>query len=409
MIIYLLKIILASGLFLAIYYLLLERNINHQYKRFYLLVSVLVSLAVPFMQLPTIATTNVVYTFQSVVETIQSVTTMQSANSVANKTGLGLNFLWLGYILVSMILLGRFTLQLRKIFVAKKAAKKIETEFGLLYLLPYNVNPHSFYKYIFLSENDYNQGRISQEILVHEQYHISQNHTLDIIFVELLTVLFWVNPFLYLYKKAIKLNHEFLADKKVTRLGEPISYMQEILSFTQNEKSLSLTSNINFHNTKKRFIMITRKTNRNKVRLAMVLSVALFASSIYAFTATAQVTPKDVSAVNTIFPAVGQGASPEDLKEYDQILAGMMTETVMKNGKVSHGINMSKGDVNRLAEIFSKMNEAQQNERIEKTGVTVRPNQPPAQKAPTALEINDWKMLKNMASGLMVKELVAVD
>src|SRR5690606_39609713 len=65
--------------------------------------------------------------------------------------------------------------------------------------------------------NEYENNQIDQELFVHEKAHITQKHSLDILFIEALQILFWFNPLIYLYKKAMKLNHEFLADQKVDR------------------------------------------------------------------------------------------------------------------------------------------------------------------------------------------------
>jgi hypothetical protein len=86
--------------------------------------------------------------------------------------------------------------------------------------------PHTFLNHIFVNFDDYNQRTIEDELYTHELVHVTQKHTLDILFIELLITIFWFNPLLYLYKKAIQLNHEFLADQKVVESYNNVPFYQ---------------------------------------------------------------------------------------------------------------------------------------------------------------------------------------
>ena len=84
-------------------------------------------------------------------------------------------------------------------------------------LLDYPVDPFSFLRIIFLNKQDYIENRIAVNVLRHEFEHVRQTHSYDIIFFEILQIVFWFNPMLFIYKWAARINHEYLADEAVIR------------------------------------------------------------------------------------------------------------------------------------------------------------------------------------------------
>lgn len=391
MIPYLIKSIMLSGFFYLLYYVLLSNNVNHGFKRFYLLFALIGSLVIPFVHIPIVANQNGIHPLHVILQPLQ----VQNDNVPYNTYPIERTNLWqmlafISYGIVSLFLLINFTLQLRKIISAKENSKKIKTDSGIIFLHKGKVNPHSFFRYIFVSENDYYKGRLSPEILQHEQLHATQLHSLDILFLEILNCFFWFNPFLYLYKKAIRLNHEYLADRKVVAGTEMHKYMQQILNYTRVENSLSLVSDIHFINTKKRFTMMTKKTNRLQMFLATACSILFMGTGFYFSAATAQI-PSNSNNHQNVIVASGTGATLTELKEYDEMLASMSSTKISNSGKQVSVLDMAKGNVDRLAEIFYKMNETQRSQRVKETGVIITPNKRPKRKSPSEIQLSQWK------------------
>jgi len=127
---------------------------------------------------------------------------------------------------------------------------------------------------IYINQNDFENRQIEQELFTHEIAHVKQKHTLDVIFIEILKTLFWFNPIFIFYKKAIQLNHEFLADETVLSAHSNVNFYQELLL---NKISVSqpiyLTSNLNFLSTKKRLIMMTKITSKSRALIMKSLAV----------------------------------------------------------------------------------------------------------------------------------------
>lgn len=151
-------------------------------------------------------------------------------------------------------------------------------------LLQEEVLPHSFLNYIFLNENAYREGHISEEILNHELAHIQQKHSLDVLFVELVKVIFWFNPLIYFYKKAIQLNHEYLADQQVIKTGTDAGdYKDVLLQFMGNKGSQGLASTINFSLSKKRLVMMLKESSAWVVRTKLTVLVPVLAGYLFLY------------------------------------------------------------------------------------------------------------------------------
>jgi hypothetical protein len=86
----------------------------------------------------------------------------------------------------------------------------------------------SFFNVVFINPKFHKQENLP-EILAHEKVHIRENHWFDLLFIELLTVIFWFNPFIWFFERSIKQNHEYLADKGVLAQGHPVGRYQALL------------------------------------------------------------------------------------------------------------------------------------------------------------------------------------
>jgi len=144
--------------------------------------------------------------------------------------------------------------------------------------------PHSFFHFIFLNKDEYDQQKISDQILAHEITHVRQLHSLDVLVIEFLKRLFWFNPIFRLYKEAIQLNHEYLADESVIQASGDIVSYQQLLVQVAGLKTIKLASNLNFHLTKKRLVMMSRKVSKTTilVKEALLIPSALIILLLFA-------------------------------------------------------------------------------------------------------------------------------
>lgn len=322
MIAYLLKSTACLLVFLVLYKLVLEREKMHKFNRFYLLTILVLSFGIPLI------------TFTSVVEIESTITLSNNINPIlpANFEGiieeptnrgamiLGL-FYGLGFFFFSSI----FIKNCVQLYLKVSTNERQKTKTSVQVLLQKNVIPHTFLKYIFLEKKALENNEIPTEVLLHEEAHVAQKHSLDVLFIELLQIMFWFNPLIYLVKYSIKLNHEFLADDAVLQNETNHSaYAKILLSFSQpnNSKSISLdngmSSSINYSkkysSIKKRFKIMKTKTSNSKKWVLTLLLLPVTALLIYGFS-NKTVIEKEVALNNTILKEQIQKLAPVSIQE----------------------------------------------------------------------------------------------
>jgi uncharacterized membrane-anchored protein len=273
MITYLLKSGLLLAVFYAVYKLLLENERMFRFNRAYLLGSLIFSFIIPLQ----------LFTFKPLFESGLNAIQLEGIEIRTSRAPINENYLLeyifdilkRVYVIVAIVLGFRLILNVLSFFkkISNKETRSVD---GVKVILTDEaVLPHSFWNAIFVNKTEFEMGKIPSELLIHEKAHLEQRHTLDIFFVAVLQTVFWFNPFLSLFRKAIKLNHEFLADEAVNKqFGEVRSYQNLLLEFASNQQTVALASNINYLITKKRLLMMTKE----KSPLAMILKVSSVAA-----------------------------------------------------------------------------------------------------------------------------------
>lgn len=387
MIAYLLKTIICSALLLVIYFLFLEKEKMHRFIRFYLLASIIISFTAPLITVTTsIPSSNILIEQQNpiisyiesskqylttvepnpefianVEPTTENATITKAENVKQTNTARSVfpNILIVLYVSVSLFLLLRFAISLIKI--TRKISRNSSVTYNKAQLILTNEKliPHSFFRYIFIDKNDYQNNEIETEILNHELVHITQRHSLDIIFVELLLIVAWINPFLLLYKMAIKLNHEFLADQGVvSKTTDAKKYQLLLLNKANLVSNLPLTSPFNYLITKKRLIMITKKTTLRVAILKQMATIPLMLIALLAFSTkvTAQKAKIDEPKSEQV-KQITTGVSQELMNEFKAITDKYRNSD---NWKHKNADNISDVDLIKLFDIYSAMSKEQQ-------------------------------------------------
>lgn len=276
MITYLLKSGILLFVFYTVYRLWLENEKMLHFNRIYLLASLIFSLLLPLQLI------SLKYSSSSKIipiELDEIVIQKTSQNLITLVEHLNLNkVLIVIYLIMVSVLTIRFLLNLFSLY-----NKTIRSEVQLIngekiILINEPVLPHSFLNVIFINKEEFENDKIASELIAHEKAHLDQNHTLDILFIEVIQIVFWFNPFVLLYKKAIKLNHEFLADEAVNNQFDEVSkYQFLLLDIASNKENVPLASNINYLITKKRLIMMTKKESSTRMVLK-VFSIGIISS-----------------------------------------------------------------------------------------------------------------------------------
>jgi hypothetical protein len=276
MIEFFIKSTLCLAILLAVYTLFLEKEKMHLFNRFFLLFSLVFSLLLPFISIEIYSQAPTVFNGVILPEMLINV----------NKKGQSIPYLtlicWCVYLITTLFLLTRFIRNLIEIYFKIKDNQIEVFHNSKLVLLDEKLIPHSFLNYIFINKVDYKNQKIEAELLIHELTHVRQKHSIDIIIIEILKTVFWFNPIFIFYKKAIQLNHEFLADEKVVKSYNNVPLYQRLLIEKASEnKPIYLASNLNYLATKKRLIMMTKKTPMATELFKKIALIPLFAGIIF--------------------------------------------------------------------------------------------------------------------------------
>ncbi|WP_239106989.1 M56 family metallopeptidase [Flavobacterium macrobrachii] len=282
------------SIFLAVYHLLLEKEKMHNFNRFYLLGSIVISLLIPFLNFEIIKEIPVEVSETVMVEGIIS----SQAVFVEEEPSILPLIICSLYGLITFGLFIRFGKNILELISKTKSNPTVKYQNANLILLEEKVLPHTFWNSIFINFDDYNRRNIEDELYTHELVHVNQKHTLDILFIETLKTIFWFNPLFYFYKKAIQLNHEFLADEEVVKSCDNVPFYQTLLLQKTSINHVFLTSNLNYLVTKKRLIMMTRNTSKSLALLKKIAILPILATMIYFFCVEIVAQEKKVSNEN---------------------------------------------------------------------------------------------------------------
>ena len=330
---YLLQVIAASGLLYAYYHFALRNKKFHRYNRFYLLMTIVISSLIPFLNIP-------VYFSQEEANSSVVLQTLQviSSPSLSGETptispGIQVesiraswftaeNVIYLFYLLILSFFLLRVFISLRKI---KSIIKRNPVE-QLDKIKFVNTDepgtPFSFFRWLFWNRKIELHSEKGEQIFRHELFHIQQKHSWDMFLMEIVSTVFWINPLFHLIKKELKAIHEFLADEFAIKENRSWQYAELLLMQVLNTNNQLVIPF--FHNQiKRRIAMITtsQKPSYRYLRKIMVLPVAATIIFLFAFNyKNRQNDPREFEkAINSITVVIdaGHGGTDSGVKSPD--------------------------------------------------------------------------------------------
>ncbi|WP_185282688.1 M56 family metallopeptidase [Hymenobacter sp. NBH84] len=279
-------------LLFVFYKIALENERLNTFKRFYLLGSLLVSAVVPMLSVevaPSVAVLTTVSPESVFVQELPPAPPSVAAAPTPSTPEAATPPYWLLlYCIVTAVLMGRFGRNLYRLARQITDHPKEAFRRATLVRLPTGSVPYTFLHYLFVPETAYQRGEIEEELFTHELTHIRQRHSLDVLLIEWLLCLAWFNPLLYWCRRAMQLNHEFLADEAVNSSHHNVlQYQQLLLSKLTPTPLPLLASTLTFQTTKQRLLMMTKHTSRRTVWLAGSFSGLLVGTSVFLFSTTA--------------------------------------------------------------------------------------------------------------------------
>jgi len=211
-----------------------------------------------------------------------------------------------------------------------------------------NIAPFSYFDYIVYNSSLYTAAEL-ENILEHEKVHSDQHHTIDVLISRIFCILFWFNPIVWLYKKAILQNLEFIADREASKkISDKKAYQYTLLKITTHETCVAITNHFYQSLIKKRIVMLNKNQSKKRnywkyyaVIPALAAFVLLFQIQTIAQEKRTQkenVIQKDtIKETQEIFK-ITKNSTDQELKQFTEKL------------KTSHNLDVEVSDVKRNAE-----------------------------------------------------------
>ncbi len=288
LLIYLLKTIAIHGCFLGIYFFLLKNRMRHQVKRCFLLGALIFTFFIPLVPMPfheSVSMHVISDDFEEWPTFVQEYELVQ-VGSNSHDSGYAVK---VEAIVVLMLLSITFFLLLRSLFYLlmlnkiKNSSEYVRKSWFKLYKT-HQEHSFSFFSNVFISQSIFRTAAFDQ-ILEHECEHVRRRHSLDRLLLDFMIALFWFNPFMYLYRRALIEVHEYQADAAVLKkYDDPVGYQEVLFSQLSSASYSGLVSHCNFSMIKKRIVMMNKmKTKHSKmvywIAIPTVLSVVFAFSS----------------------------------------------------------------------------------------------------------------------------------
>lgn len=311
--IYSIKVAICLAAFYLFYKLLLSRDTFHAFNRATLLLLMLLSLVLPFVNIsvdePTVAYDGMVQ-----IEQLLAMGVVDDGPAPSGPTLI--QVLFAIYIIgVALFLVGEICslVRLHRLISGKYS---VTTADGIkIVVIDDDVAPFSWFNNIVISRSDYESGR--SEILIHEKAHIARRHSLDIMLCNMLLIFQWFNPAAWLLRRELQNIHEYEADEAVIQSGADASeYQLLLIRKAVGERLFSMANNLNHNSLKKRITMMLIKKSNPWNRAKILLTVPVAAVAVVAFA-----TPKTAAAdsLRGRVAGVTVGASKDDGRVFDVV------------------------------------------------------------------------------------------
>ena len=276
---YLIKVSAILVLFYVCYKMFLNGETFFESNRSFLLLGLVLAFLLPLITIPKyIAVEPTINENAFVLDDAL----LQSQLMLENNSSFFITLITYLYVVGVLFCLGRFLLQFKALIslLIKSTKQRVAS---YIYVITKNIiSPFSFFNWIVFNPNQFSDIELEQ-IINHEKVHAKQLHSIDILLAELICIVLWFNPLVWLYKKDLRQNLEFIADKNAQATTNcKKSYQHLLLKTSLPNYQIALTNN--FYNSliKKRIVMLhkNKSKNRNQLKFLIVLpALVLFLMS----------------------------------------------------------------------------------------------------------------------------------
>lgn len=318
---YLLK---SSGLMVAFflaYHLLLRKETFFTANRWFLLTGLITSALLPlffikkirYVERPKLTIDDMI--------ALSSQTATKVSNAVPVKESIDwIQIAVISYGIVVAVLFVKILLNLFSVWKLVHGQKVQKEERYAIIDINKAVVPFSFFNYIVFNSRLYAAEEL-ENIICHEKVHSKQKHSLDVLLAHFFTIIFWINPIVWWYKKAVIQNLEFIADHHaIQQIEDKKAYQKTLLKVVSHQSCLPITNHFYQSLIKKRIVMLNKNQSHSSnswkyaaVLPALIAFVFLFQVRVVAQEKKAKTTSDAVKAT-AIGYVTNKDATNEEMK-----------------------------------------------------------------------------------------------
>ena len=270
--IYFIKSSALITLFFLVYHFLLRKETFFNTNRWFLLIGLAISAALPLFFIK-----KIVYIEPTSMNWDELIQVPQNSAAIVSQTveSNPINWFQVGfwiYGIVALLLLLKVIYNSFSLYKTLHKRQIHKNDRFLLVDVEEDIAPFSFFNFIVYNSKLYTETEL-QSILSHEKIHSAQKHSIDVLFTKLFSIVFWFNPFMQLYKKAIVQNLEYIADQKAIEVNDKKSYQLTLLKVVSHHNCLPITNHFYQSLIKKRIVMLNKNQShkRNSWKYSVVI------------------------------------------------------------------------------------------------------------------------------------------
>ncbi|WP_109302427.1 M56 family metallopeptidase [Aquimarina sp. AU474] len=279
---YILYVVIFQLFFLVVYDIFHKKDTFFSLNRAYLLFTSILSLILPFIKIDRVREVipeEYVVSLPAVIIGEQNPSTSVSNIIETNPFYSQINWLFLVYgigVFVMLFLFVKKNYKLQKLR-RKSTLKKINTYH--LCIIPNSKDAFSFWNTIYMGDQIDNHEK--EQIIIHEIVHLNEKHTLDLLWCELLKIIFWFNPLVYIYQSKLNSLHEFIADaKSIVILGRKKYYEQLLHTVFDTEDIAFINQFFSRSLLKKRIAMLQKNKSKKIAKFKYIMVIPILITMI---------------------------------------------------------------------------------------------------------------------------------
>ena len=276
---YLIKSGIALSVFYLFYWLLMRKSTHFGLNRLTLATSLLASLVLPLIKIdltPEVVATSIPVMSLDLTTIVRIVSKPEPAWGIRE-------IVLLIYFSGLVITLFRLIYQSMYIHVISKMSRTITKGKHTIVLVEKEITPFAYFSKIFIPASKMEESTF-ESILAHEKSHLSQYHYIDLFLIEVVTIVQWFNPIVWLYERSVKEVHEYMADDEVLKQGvSKGNYQALLVNQALGGPVFTISHQFNQSLILKRIVMMTKMKTPQLAKIKVLLFIPLTAILLMAF------------------------------------------------------------------------------------------------------------------------------